>query len=68
MKKLLSKEITLKIKMLINDEFGNFIIQHVINLKIKEYNDHIFNHIKENLVELSKLKFASNVIDKVLII
>ena len=34
-------------------------------MKNEEYCDKIFNYIRNHLVELSKLKFSSNVIDKV---
>jgi hypothetical protein len=52
---------------LINDEFGNFIIQHVISLKSKDFNQQIFNYIKQDLAALSKQKYSSNVIDKTIL-
>ena len=61
-------EIIKNIDKLINDEFGNFIIQHIIFLKVDEYNERIFTFLNNNLVGLSKLKYSSNVIDKVIII
>ena len=63
---LLIKKILNNIESLINDEYGNFIIQNVIYLKIPEVNESIYNFLKERLLELSKKKFSSNVIDKVL--
>ena len=63
--KTLIFEIIKNIDKLINDEFGNFIIQHIIFLKLDEYNERIFNFLNNNLVGLSKLKYSSNVIDKV---
>jgi pumilio RNA-binding family len=60
----LIESIISNISKLINDEHGNFIIQHTINLKMEEYNDRIFQYIKQNFVALSKQKFSSNVIDK----
>lgn len=50
---------------LINDEYGNFVIQQIISIKSEEYNEKIFNYLKTHLVTLSKLKYSSNVIDKV---
>ena len=52
------------LETLINDEFGNFIIQHVINLSESEYNEKIFYYVKDNFLRLSKQKYSSNVIDK----
>ncbi len=63
--KTLIFEVIKNIDKLINDEYGNFIIQHIIFLKVDEYNERIFNFLYNNLVGLSKLKYSSNVIDKV---
>ena len=51
-------------EMLINDENGNFIIQHTLNLKLDRINNRIFQFVKNNIVLLSKQKYSSNVIDK----
>ena len=51
------------IDKLINDEFGNFIIQKVIAINNKNYNIKIYNYIKDRIVELSCQKFSSNVIE-----
>ena len=57
-------EIILKnIDKLINDEFGNFIIQKVITINNKNYNNKIYNYIKDKIVQLSTQKFSSNVIE-----
>jgi pumilio RNA-binding family len=61
---LLIETIVYNVSHLINDEHGNFIIQHTVNLRIDEYNDKIFQFIKSNFIPLSKQKFSSNVIDK----
>ena len=55
------------ISTLINDEYGNYIIQFILDLKEKEYNEIIFTYITKNTVSLSKKKFSSNVIDKSII-
>ena len=52
------------ISTLINDEYGNYIIQFIFDLKEKEYNEIIFTYITKNTLSLSKKKFSSNVIDK----
>ena len=48
-----------------NDEYANFILQIVINMKIVEINDEIYGFLCNNILELSKKKYSSNVIDKV---
>ena len=58
-------EIIKNLDKLINDEFGNFVIQQIISLKNEEYNEKIFNYLKNHFHGLSKLKYSSNVIDKV---
>lgn len=63
-KKNLIMMIIKNIDKLINDEFGNFIVQHIVNLKIEEYNNLVFDYVKSNFVTLSKQKYSSNVIDK----
>ncbi len=55
------------ISNLINDEFGNYIIQLLVSFKDKNYNKIIFDYFKKNLVELSSKKFSSNVIDRAII-
>ena len=52
---------------LVNDEYGNYTIQLIIELKEKEYNDIIYNYLIKNCLSLSKKKFSSNVIDKCII-
>jgi hypothetical protein len=66
-KKFLISEILKNVPLLINDEYGNFIIQSIIYLKLPEVNDSIFNFLKDKLLDLSKKKFSSNVIDKVIL-
>ena len=51
------------IDKLINDEYGNFIIQTVIRINNKNYNYKIYNYIKDKIVHLSSQKFSSNVIE-----
>ena len=55
------------ISTLINDEYGNYIIQFILELKEKECNEIIYNYITKNTLSLSKKKFSSNVIDKSII-
>ena len=48
----------------INNEFGNFAVQKIIELNDSEYNDKIYEYIQDKIVSLSSQKFASNVIEK----
>ena len=49
---------------LINDEHGNFIIQQILKLKSDPFTKFIFDYTCENLSQLSKQKYSSNVVDK----
>ena len=51
------------IENLINDEFGNISLKRIIKLNNENYNNKIFNYIKDNLITLSCQKFSSNVIE-----
>ena len=50
---------------LINDEFGNFIIQYIIFMRNPNYNERITDFITENINDLAQKKYSSNVIDRV---
>jgi len=52
------------IKILINDQYGNYSIQKIFSLNDEKLDERIYKYITENLFDLSKLKFSSNVIDK----
>ena len=48
----------------VRDQYGNYVIQFVLKLDgFDSYKTEIGDRIKENLVELSKQKFSSNVIE-----
>ena len=51
------------IDKLINDEYGNFIIQTLISVSNKNYNFKIFNYIKDKIILLSSQKYSSKVIE-----
>lgn len=61
--KIIINNILDNIEILINNEFGNFIIQKILSLNKNEYNQRIFDYIKDKIQKLSKQKFASNVIE-----
>lgn len=51
---------------LINDQFGNYIIQFLLDIKELDYYllNEMFNKLHNELIQLSCLKFSSNVIEK----
>ena len=51
---------------LINDQFGNYIIQFLLDIKELDFYSlvEIYNKLSTNLCQLSCLKFSSNVIEK----
>lgn len=51
---------------LINDQFGNYIIQFLLAIKELDYYllNEMFNKLHNELIQLSCLKFSSNVIEK----
>ena len=54
------------IHQLIEDPYGNYLVQNVIKLEDKEKNEKIFKQIAKDFIRLSQLKFSSNVIEKCL--
>ena len=66
-KEKLSEAIVERISDLINDKYGNYTIQTVFKLFDEKINEKIFKYLDDNLLNLSKEKFSSNVIDKCLI-
>lgn len=50
---------------LVQDAFGNYVVQYVLDLKQEKINDSITEMLLGNVTELSKQKFASNVVEKV---
>jgi hypothetical protein len=49
---------------LIEDPFGNYLVQNVLKLNNASRNDKIFTMIATDFIRLSQLKFSSNVIEK----
>jgi hypothetical protein len=54
------------IHQLIEDPYGNYLVQNVIKLEDREKNEKIFKQIAKDFIRLSQLKFSSNVIEKCL--
>lgn len=60
-------EIQLCHKTLMDDQYGNYVIQHVLQYGRDSDRDSLLNIIIENdLLKLSRQKFASNVVEKLL--
>lgn len=54
-------------KALLDDQYGNYVIQHVLQYGRKSDRDSLLKIIVENdLLKLSRQKFASNVVEKLL--
>ena len=51
---------------LIEDPYGNYLVQNVLKLKSEQKSDLIFKAIAKDFIRLSQLKFSSNVIEKCL--
>lgn len=55
------------LRILLDDQYGNYVIQHVLQFGRKSDRDIVLGMITENgILGLSKQKFASNVIEKLL--
>lgn len=52
--------------ILMTDQFGNYVFQFVIGLREEAYMTLIINILKINIEYLSKQKYSSNVIEKVI--
>ena len=55
-----------RIHFLIEDPYGNYLVQNVLKLQNGLRNDQILNYIAGDFLRLSQLKFSSNVIEKCL--
>ena len=51
---------------LIEDPYGNYLVQNVLKLENAHRNERIFGEIAKDFIRLSQLKFSSNVIEKCL--
>lgn len=50
---------------LVQDPFGNYVVQYVLELGDAKYSDNLIRRFIEPVRELSVQKFSSNVIEKV---
>eukprot|EP01079_Euglenida_sp_SAG-EU17-18_P005366 gene5366-958_t len=63
-KTILINEIVQHALMLVQDPFGNYVIQYVLDLDDKSVNQRIMQGFHGNIASLSVNKFSSNVIEK----
>ncbi len=57
-------ELHAQIEQLIKDQYGNYVIQHVLEHGKPEDKAKIVNCVKGNVCPYSQHKFASNVVEK----
>lgn len=50
----------------VKNPFANYVVQFVLNLEMEEINEMISKELMSDLINLSKQKFSSNVIEKCL--
>ncbi|MFS8159789.1 MAG: hypothetical protein ACMG6E_06185, partial [Candidatus Roizmanbacteria bacterium] len=51
---------------MIEDPYGNYLVQNVLKLNNEPRNEAIFKMIAKDFIRLSQMKFSSNVIEKCL--
>lgn len=57
-------EITYNALSLVQDPFGNYVVQYVLDLSIPRFTDAVVRQFVGNVCQLSVQKFSSNVIEK----
>lgn len=62
----LSEIINSRLHLMIEDQYGNYLVQNVIKLCNDTLNEQILNFIAGDFIRLSQMKFSSNVIEKCL--
>ncbi len=62
--KLINKVVSL-INDLVRDQYGNYVVQYVIELKFPAVNAQIADRLAGSILSLASEKFSSNVIEKV---
>lgn len=52
--------------ILMEDQFGNYVVQYLISLELQSFNSELLAIVSSYIVELSCQKFSSNVVEKCL--
>nr|XP_009795321.1 PREDICTED: pumilio homolog 3-like [Nicotiana sylvestris] len=63
---IVRKEILQSVCMLAQDQYGNYVVQHVLEHGNPEERTSIINKLMGQIVQMSQQKFASNVVEKCL--
>src|SRR5699024_7478797 len=58
------KELLASTEQLVQDQYGNYVVQHILEHGRKEDKCEIIRHLHGKILLFSKHKFASNVIEK----
>ena len=58
-------EVVDKTVLLVQDAFGNYVVQYVLE-QVPQYRHNIINIIAQSIIQLSRQKFSSNVVEKCL--
>ena len=61
----LVNEITFNALTLVQDPYGNYVVQYILDLNDKRFSDGVIRQFAGNVCALSVQKFSSNVIEKV---
>jgi hypothetical protein len=62
----LIQKITENAPILVQDPFGNYVVQYIIDLNISEFTEPLVERFRGSICQLSRHKFSSNVIEKCL--
>lgn len=60
-------EVLQHIDELVTDQYGNYVVQHVLINSSRDFQARVIQHLTTRLYELSRGKFASNVAEKLVI-
>ncbi|GMM32258.1 Mpt5 protein [Martiniozyma asiatica (nom. inval.)] len=63
---LIGKEILKNSHYLMQDQFGNYVIQYLLSLEIPSINNNLLHSVSIDIIRLSCGKFSSNVVEKCL--
>ncbi|KAJ1980110.1 hypothetical protein H4R35_001251 [Dimargaris xerosporica] len=63
-KRQLVHEVTANALLLVQDPFGNYVVQYVLDLKRQEFSDPLIRQFARDVCRLSVQKFSSNVVEK----
>lgn len=65
---LIIKQILENLEEMVFDQYGNYVVQHILEFGGKEYKDEIFSVVSKDVYSISVHKFASNVMEKCVLV